>query len=159
MNAILLATMLVATPDFPAVIQQQFALAQPPRCTICHATDAGGIGTVVKPFGIYLRSRGLVEGDEDSLRNALLADVGERHSSGADQTDIEALKSGEDPNGTSASSLVPSYGCSQGTPPGALALLVALVWSRARRQAITSNAHGRSGWPCARARAHRPHAA
>ncbi len=141
MNAILLATLLLATPDFPGVIQQQLGLAQPPRCTICHATDAGGIGTVVKPFGVYLRSRGLLPGDESSLRNALLAAAGEQHSSGGGKTDIEALQAGEDPNGAGAADLVPAYGCSTaGCEPALAALLVLLAWSRARRRASTARA-------------------
>jgi hypothetical protein len=136
MNAILLTAAVLATPNFPGVIQQQLGLAQPPRCTICHATDAGGIGTVVKPFGVYLRSRGLRAGDETSLRNALLAAAGEQHSSGGGKTDIEALEAGQDPNGAEAADLVPAYGCSTGGCDPALgALLVVLAFSRARRRA------------------------
>ncbi len=138
---LILVAMALATPDFPGVIQQQLGLAQPPRCTICHATDAGGAGTVVKPFGIYLRSRGLVAFDEASLRNALLADIGERHSSSGGVTDIDALKAGEDPNGTQGSNLVPTYGCSSGGARVDLLALVAL-WTllglRRRARALGS---------------------
>jgi len=122
--SLILVAMVLATPDFPGVIQQQFGLARSPACTICHATDAGGPGTVVKPFGIYLRSRGLVPFDEASLRTALLADLGERHSSSGGLTDVDALKAGEDPNGTQGTNLVPAYGCSSG---GARVDLLALV--------------------------------
>jgi uncharacterized protein (TIGR03382 family) len=127
--------MLLATPNFPAAIQRQLGLSQPPRCTVCHATDQGGIGTVVKPFGKYLQSRGLVPGNENSLNIALLADIGEHHSSnGGQTTDIDALKAGEDPNGT-ASRLVPAYGCSSGSAAGLLAplMVVAWVWTQRRR--------------------------
>jgi len=134
---IAIALALLATPDFPSVIQQQLALQQPPRCTVCHATDSGGTGTVVKPFGVYLQSRGLVGGDESSLRNALLADAGEHHSSdGGKTTDIDALRAGTDPNGTSAG-LVPAYGCSSFPAPGALGLL-ALLLLRLKRSANSS---------------------
>jgi MYXO-CTERM domain-containing protein len=128
----LIALVLLATPDFPAVIQQQLNLAQPPRCTVCHETDAGGIGTVVKPFGVYLVSRGLREGDETSLKNALLADAGEKHSSNGRTSDIDALKAGEDPNGTPATAAVPdpAHGCSTGSPAGLLGLLAFLVTRR-----------------------------
>lgn len=134
MIAIVLAT-LVATPDFPGAIQRQLSLAQVPRCTICHATDSGGAGTVVKPFGIYLQSRGLQPGDEDSLHNALLADIGERHSSnGGSSTDIDALRAGEDPNGGGAGGgLVPTYGCSSGAGADLLAPFMLLVWIWSRR--------------------------
>src|SRR5207253_9796153 len=99
MPPILIAVALLATPNFPGVIQRQLGLAAPPQCTICHATDAGGVGTVVKPFGIYLRSRGLQPFDESSLQSALLADIAEYHSrNGSAISDIDVLKSGEDPD-------------------------------------------------------------
>jgi hypothetical protein len=125
---------LVATPDFPAAIQRQLALAGPPRCTVCHATDSGGAGTVVHSFGTYLQSRGLQPGDEDSLRNALLADIAEHHSSnGGLSTDVDALHAGLDPNGTAT--VVPTYGCStRGSGPGALASLLAGMWIATRRR-------------------------
>jgi len=117
------AVALLATPNFPAVIQQQLGLPEAPRCTVCHETDAGGIGTVVKPFGIYLISRGLRAGDETSLKNALLADAGEKHSSNGRTSDLEALRAGEDPNGGAAAALPdPAHGCSS-APSGLLGLL------------------------------------
>ena len=136
MNAIL-AAMLLATPDFPGVIAQQLGLAKPPPCTVCHATDAGGVGTVVKPFGIYLRSRGLLPFNDASLRNALLADAGEHHSSSGGLTDIDALRAGEDPNGTQGSNLVPAYGCSSGGSD-LLALVALGTWLALHRRAVKS---------------------
>ena len=130
---ILIAIALLATPDFPGVIQQQLGLPNPPRCTVCHATDAGGAGSVTRPFGVFLVSRGLQPGDEDSLRNALLADAGERHSSnGGQSTDVAALKAGNDPNG--GAGIAPAYGCSS-RAPGLPALLLAAAWlfSKTRR--------------------------
>lgn len=130
MHAILIAAALLATPNFPAAIERDLDLAAPPRCTICHATDSGGIGTVVRPFGVYLRSRGLQPFDEDSLRNALFAAAGEHHSSSADGlSDIDALKAGQDPNGTSgASDLTPAYGCSSSGSADLLMLLGFAAW-------------------------------
>jgi hypothetical protein len=52
---------------------QDLQLSSPPPCTICHATNEGGTGTVVKPFGKYMISRGLAPFDESSLANALAA--------------------------------------------------------------------------------------
>src|SRR3989442_9446420 len=109
MPPILIAVALLATPNFPGVIQRQLGLAAPPPCTICHATNAGGVGTVVKPFGIYLRSRGLVPFDDASLRNALLADIAERHSSSGGLTDIDAFKAGQDPNRNHGANIMPPY--------------------------------------------------
>jgi len=132
-----------ATPNFPGAIQRELGLQSPPQCTICHATNEGGTGTVVKPFGIYLRSRGLVAFDEASLHNALLAAVGEHHdSSGTGVSDIDKLKAGQDPNPTSGGSgtqsvSAPSYGCSTsgGSIAGLLpfAALAAALFTRRSR--------------------------
>jgi hypothetical protein len=128
MNAALIA-MLLATPNFPGDIQQQLGLAQPPPCTICHATNAGGPGTVVKPFGIYLQSRGLVPFDDASLRNALMADIAERHSSSGGLTDVDALRAGLDPNGVQGTNLMPTYGCtSAGSTVDWLTLYALVIW-------------------------------
>ena len=135
-----------ATPDFPAAIARDLKLSAPPACTICHATDAGGSGTVVKPFGKYLVSRGLAPFDEASLANALAAAAAENHDSDGDGiSDIEALQRGLDPNGSSGKvSAVPdpTFGCS--VAPGGdstvwiLALVVGLrlVAGRARRRSV-----------------------
>jgi len=130
MPAILIATALLATPDFPGAVQRQLGLAAPPQCTICHSTNAGGVGTVVQPFGIYLRSRGLQPFDETSLQNALLADTAEHHSSnGSGISDIDALKAGEDPNAPGgATGLTPAYGCSSSGSTNLLTLLGLAAW-------------------------------
>jgi len=150
MQPILLAVMLLATPDFPAAIQRELDLPAAPRCTICHTTDAGGAGTVTQPFGVYLRSRGLRPFDEASLHGALLAAAGERHSSsGTGLTDIDALKAGQDPNGpagTSGADLTPAYGCSTSGSANLLPLLAFGMWVLARRrhQAIADGRHPHS---------------
>ena len=150
MPAILIAVVLLATPDFPGAIQRQLGLAAPPQCTICHSTNAGGVGTVVQPFGVYLRSRGLQPFDETSLQNALLADTAEHHSSnGSGISDIDALKAGEDPNGLAANGgadLTPAYGCSSSNPGNLLPLLALGMWVLARRrhQAIADGRHPHS---------------
>ena len=144
-----LAVALLATPDFPGVIQQQLGLPNPPRCAICHATDSGGAGTVTKPFGIFLSSRGLRPGDEDSLRTALLADLGEKHSSNGGQTsDVAALQAGDDPNGGTGPA--PSYGCSSNTgAPGLVLLLLCACWIRIKTAPSSASRNGasRAGWP------------
>jgi hypothetical protein len=136
MNTALIA-MLLATPNFPGGIQQQLGLAQPPPCTICHATNAGGPGTVVKPFGIYLQSRGLVPFDDASLRNALMADIAERHSSSGGLTDVDALRAGLDPNGVQGTNLMPAYGCtSAGSTVNCLTLYPLALWLLLRSQQL-----------------------
>jgi hypothetical protein len=138
MHAILLAAALLGTPDFPEAIQRDLQLQAPPRCTVCHATDAGGAGTAVRPFVVYLRSRGLQPFDEDSLRNALLAAAGERHSSrGNGVSDVDALKAGEDPNGPAGADggdLTPAFGCSGAGATDPLMLLALGAWLYTRRQ-------------------------
>ncbi len=129
-----------ATPNFPGAISRDLQLSAPPACTICHATNEGGIGTVVKPFGKYLVSRGLSPFDESSLAGSLAAAQGERHDSDGDGiSDIAALQQGLDPNGAPAAGPQiedPTFGCSA-TGGGAgntflLALVVALRLAAAR---------------------------
>ena len=120
-----------ATPNFPAAIARDLQLSAPPPCTICHATNAGGTGTVVKPFGKYLLSRGLAPFDENSLAGALAAAAGERHDTDGDGIlDVDALKQGLDPNGspTSAKALEdPTFGCASTRGGGETSALLALV--------------------------------
>ena len=121
-----------ATPNFPGAIDRDLQLSAPPACTICHATSEGGAGTVVKPFGKYLVSRGLAPFDENSLAGALAAAAGERHDSDGDGLDdIDALKQGLDPNGRAAVATKledPSFGCSAAGDGGeGSTLLLALV--------------------------------
>jgi len=141
LHPLLLAAVLVvpvaarATPDFPAAIARDLQLSAPPACTICHTTNAGGSGTVVKPFGKYLVSRGLAPFDESSLAGALAAAAGERHDTDGDGVlDVDALKQGLDPNGTSShgpSLEDPTFGCrTTGGDPGSTLLLVAVVLLR-----------------------------
>ena len=136
MYAILAAATLLATPDFPAAIERDLDLQAAPRCTICHATDSGGAGTVVRPFGVYLVSRGLRPFDEGSLHNALLAAAGEHHASkGGEVTDIDALKAGQDPNPSAgAGGLAPAYGCSSFGSVNLLSFLALGAWLCRRRR-------------------------
>lgn len=141
-----------ATPDFPATIARDLQLSAPPACTICHATNEGGAGTVVKPFGKYLVSRGLAPFDESSLAGALAAAEGEHHDTDGDGiSDVDALKQGLDPNGSSSSAPRvedPSFGCSA-TGGGAgntvvLALVVALRLAAAHFCRLRGLEHARS---------------
>ena len=124
-----------ATPNFPAAIERDLQLASAPACTICHATNSGGAGTVVKPFGKYLVSRGLTPFDENSLAGALAAAAGERHDTDGDGIlDVDALKQGLDPNGASSHGPAledPTFGCSTTGAGGAtstgLLVLVAIL--------------------------------
>ncbi|HZW87612.1 MAG TPA: hypothetical protein VFF12_00915 [Myxococcaceae bacterium] len=120
-----------ATPNFPDAIARDVQASGAPACTICHATNAGGSGTVVKPFGKYLVSRGLAPFDEGSLAGALAAAAGERHDTDGDGIlDVDALKQGLDPNGSSprAGGLEdPTFGCASAQGGGETSLFLALV--------------------------------
>ena len=109
--ALLVARSAQATPNFPAVVASVVGASVQPPCTICHNNPNGGLGTATTAFGTYMRSRGVVPYDENSLRNALAAAAAEKHDSNGDGvTDIDALKQGLDPNG--ASGVAPlEYGC------------------------------------------------
>lgn len=130
-----------ASPQFPDTIAQTLSIASgPPPCTICHNTLSGGLGTVTKPFGQYMQSRGLVAGNVDALQTALQAMIAERHDTDGDGvTDEDALKAGKDPNPASNSS-VPDvgYGCgrvaSHAPATGAVWVLAGAVALLARRR-------------------------
>ncbi|HET9157144.1 MAG TPA: hypothetical protein VFN91_10790 [Myxococcaceae bacterium] len=142
-----------ATPNFPSAIARDLQLSSPPACTICHATNSGGAGTVVKPFGKYLISRGLAPFDEGSLAGALAAAAGERHDTDGDGVlDVDALKQGLDPNGSSTPTTTlddPTFGCAStrgggGTSTLLLAGVVLLRLAGAhmsRRRALEPSKH------------------
>lgn len=61
----------LASPSFPSVTQEELDMVCPPQCTLCHTTDPGESGTASKDFAATLKSFGLREKDDDSLRDAL----------------------------------------------------------------------------------------
>lgn len=103
----------LASPSFPAIVQEATSAPAVPSCTLCHTSPSGGSGTANTPFAKYLKTRGLRPGDGDSLRGALQAMVGERHDTDGDgTTDAVELKAGGDPNGDVDTSVEPiGYGC------------------------------------------------
>src|SRR4051794_36315652 len=64
-RALVVATLLAggltrASSTYPAEIRAHLGLNYTPDCTLCHSTPSGGFGTVTTPFGVSMRSRGLV---------------------------------------------------------------------------------------------------
>jgi hypothetical protein len=102
-----------ATQEFPGLIQSTLSLSATPPCTICHRDDNGGLGTVVKPFGIYMQSVGLQPYNDGSLATALQALQGEASAGVQPQAQyLAALKAGTDPNADVAGpNDSPQYGC------------------------------------------------
>jgi hypothetical protein len=138
-----------ASEIFPPEIRQVLELEAEPNCTICHATNSGGLKTVVKPFGIKMQSRGLLYKNLPSLRIALAALEAEGSDVDGDgASDIDELRDGTDPNVSSSGEapLVPDYGCSVGSGPSSagsagsgwavlgLGVLAALAWMRGRKR-------------------------
>lgn len=135
-----------ASEIFPPEIRKELELDAAPNCTICHATDVGGLKTVVKPFGLRMQERGLLYRNLPSLRIALTALEGEGSDVDGDGvSDIDELRDGTDPNvdPSGKAPIVPEYGCSVGSGPGSagsrwgalgLSLLAGLAWARGRKR-------------------------
>jgi hypothetical protein len=87
-----------AEPTYPAEMQSHLGLNFTPLCTLCHANNAGGLGTVTTPFGKALMTRGLttniatLDPALDALASANI------DSNGDGVPDIQQLKNGFDPN-------------------------------------------------------------
>lgn len=139
-----------ATPDFPAAIAADLGVACGPQCMICHTNNNGGAGTITQPFGIQMKSYGLIKYDQTSLATALGDMTTNNIDSNCDGTiDTDALKACNDPNvpmqcdgGTSGAGLPPIYGCDaspSGPGSGAAAIAALLLGGvfvrRMRRQA------------------------
>lgn len=124
----------VASPTYPGVIRDHYGLDRAPPCTLCHADNGGGRGTVVTPFGLDLMAHGL--GEKENAKLVLILD-----EQGVTKDDVEALiDCGDD------CADEPTYGCSvtaatapasTATPASTAALLaaalVAAAFTRRRR--------------------------
>ncbi len=117
-----------ASAGYPAEVASYLGVPCTPVCTICHATNSGGDGTVVEAFGIAMMDRGLTGGsDYTALHTALDQMTADGVDSNGDGTiDTEDLIGGVDPNTGVAfcDILSPSYGCAVLAPPTPLAALV-----------------------------------
>ena len=137
-----------ASPTYPPTIQAQLELTAAPDCTLCHRDDAGGTGTVIRPFGRTMIDHfGLTGGSNIvALKAALEGDDAEHLDSDGDGVpDIEELRVGTNPNvgasGVEAASdaPLPETGCAfTARPPAREApfstALVGLALALARRR-------------------------
>ena len=119
------------SPPFPAALQQSLNLSYQPSCSICHSGGVTTFDTVNTPFGMKMRSRGLVADDVGSLQRAVMALQAEGSPF------IAALIDGRNPNSGSQ-----TYGCGGNiAPPGAdpwpwFALALVALGIRRRRTAL-----------------------
>ena len=115
--ALSLAGVADACMCYPPELQTILGLSSPPQCTICHATLAGGYGTLTRNFGPYIKSVGAEGVSTSSLDSAMTTDEQQMHvSNDAGITDIAALMAGEDPNDPlsatgSSGPPQPAFGC------------------------------------------------
>jgi len=102
-----------AEPAYPSDIQSHLGLGYTPPCTVCHATNSGGLGTISTPFGKALQAHGLTTNSAtlDPALDALASTNND--SDGNSVPDIQQLKNGNDPNtGAPLSNVEPlQFGC------------------------------------------------
>ena len=116
---VLVSRSAMASPPYPAIVQQQWSVPATPACTLCHATDSGGTGTVVTYFGRQMQAFGLRAEDESSLIEALVRDKSEHTDSDGDgEPDYDSLVSGKSPNSgpgpKGGGPPAPEWGCAIG---------------------------------------------
>lgn len=90
----------LASSNYPGAVSSHLGGDAPiPSCTVCHASNAGGFGTVTKVHGIALMDAGLVAGDLATVGTSLdaLAAAG-TDSDGGGVSDVDELTAGSDPN-------------------------------------------------------------
>ncbi len=142
------ATASLASSSYPSAVKEHLSATTAPSCTVCHATNSGGFGTVTRPFGVTMMAAGLGSGNVDSLNNVLDAVEAEGSDSDGDgRADIDELRIGADPNDSSDGGEVPvdngakdalryGFGCSAGGVPPAVVLLLPLALARRRRRRL-----------------------
>ncbi|HEY0462960.1 MAG TPA: thrombospondin type 3 repeat-containing protein [Polyangiaceae bacterium] len=139
------ASTALASITFPPVIQSELSLAGAPECTLCHRSDLGGVGTVVRPFGRTMMTQfGLMSGNIAALRAGLAgSEAAQLDSDGDGTSDIDELRMGSDPNvgvsGMEAAPEVPlpQTGCALSAPSptgGGAALAIVLLGLALRRR-------------------------
>jgi hypothetical protein len=107
-----------ASTVYPVEVRETLMLSEPPPCTLCHRSDVGGDGTVVTPFGRSMLELGATgDSNRATLREALLQSDSEGVDSDFDGvTDLDELRSGDDPNdnpdpGAFEDLPLPEHGC------------------------------------------------
>lgn len=144
----------LASPDYPDEMHRAAKMPCPPPCTLCHADSNGGIGTVIKPFGLAMIGAGLKAKDKSSIEPAVLSLFQDGVDSDSDGTsDILELDQGRDPNVAGSDSVCgPEYGCSVVEPSSAVGssaaaalagLMLSFVLRRRRRRRASARSQPR----------------
>ena len=140
-----------AREEFPGRIAADLGVADPgrdaPPCGLCHLDGKTGGDTLVTPFALAMRARGMT--GADSLDEALARVEADRVDSDGDGTiDVDEIAAGSDPNsaasvpapGTTTPVPDPHLGCAVAGKSGgggaavAAPLAAALAWLRRRRR-------------------------
>jgi hypothetical protein len=108
----------VASPTFPAVVQQTLHLPAAPDCTLCHGLGQTGYRTVTTTFGATMLDYGARAGDNASIQAALIQLQAQQSPLIAD------LIAGRDPNRQGGD---PRYGCGSSAAPSGPSLALGLA--------------------------------
>jgi hypothetical protein len=108
----------VASPTFPAVVQQTLHLPAAPDCTLCHGLGQTGFRTVTTTFGSTMLEFGAIAGDSASIQAALIQLQAQQSPLIAD------LIAGRDPNRQAGD---PRYGCGSSAAPAGPILTLGLA--------------------------------
>lgn len=107
-----------ASTGYPQAISEALTMPCAPPCIICHATNAGGKGTIVTQFGKTAMTLGLTGGEQlDLLRTTLqkMAQMG-INSDADPEIDTDELTVGTDPSVVGGDVCNgPKYGCGAST--------------------------------------------
>jgi hypothetical protein len=108
----------LASPTFPAVVQETLHLPTRPDCTLCHGLGKTGFRTVTTTFGATMLEYGALPGNTDSIRAALI----QLQANGSPL--IADLIAGKDPNQGGGD---PRYGCGSNAAPSGPILALGLA--------------------------------
>jgi len=100
LSVLLLSRGVWASAVYELIIRSELGLPPgPPICTLCHASDDGTRGTVIKPFGLSAMKLGLRESDVPKLKEVLLEMEATNVDSDCDgMGDIAEIRKGRNPN-------------------------------------------------------------
>jgi len=131
------STSAVASPAFPAEVQDLLGMECAPVCITCHTVPEGGSGTAKSPFGVYLRDEALIFPPQGSVEHAMMA-ASTHDSDGDGIFDTVELSQNSDPGSPEngpvcvdarygcGARIAPGHGLSDSSSASALGALVAV---------------------------------